>query len=576
MKSLFKYLKPYAFVAMLAPLCMIGEVTVDLLQPKLMSKIVDDGVLGNNMEIIVRTGLLMLLLVVIGGIAGLSAGALSGIAAQSFSRDLRCDVFSKIMDLSHEQTDKFTTGSLVTRLISDINQVQQFVNMSLRMFVRSSMLFLGGILMMLSLNIKFGIVLLISLPVQIVAMFILLKKANPIFGMVQKKLDRVNTVVQENISGARVVKAFSREEYEDGRFKEANNDLTQTNLRVQKLMALLGPMLMIIMNASVLAVIYIGGLQVEARIIGVGEVMAAVSYVTQILMSMMMVSNMFQMISRAKASAVRIVEVLETQPVITGGNKICNHIEEITFKNATFRYPGTEGAPVLKDINLEIKKGENIAILGATGSGKTTLINLISRFYDTTGGEVLINGINIKEYDLKSLRACIGSVLQTSELFSGTVADNIRWGDKNADYDKIRQACEIAQADEFISKMPDGYDGYIAEKGASLSGGQKQRLSIARTIAKQPGVLIFDDSTSALDLGTEARLQMALKENLADTTVIMIAQRVASVINCDRIAVLNNGVLDAVGTHDELMDSSAVYRDIYDSQMRKGDESNGK
>ncbi|MBQ8781176.1 MAG: ABC transporter ATP-binding protein [Oscillospiraceae bacterium] len=554
---------------------MIGEVLIDLFQPKLMSSIVDEGVLAGNMELIISTGIKMLILVFFGGLCGVGSAAFSGMAAQNFGCDLRNDVFRRVTALSFEQTDKFTTGSLVTRLTNDISAVQQFVDMLLRMFIRSFMLFGGGIFMMLSLDVSFGLVLVCSLPVEVIIMAVLLKKASPIFGQVQVKLDAVNNVVQENVGGARVVKAYVREDYESKRFGKANDDLMNTNLKVQRIMATLNPMLSIVLNISVVAVIYIGGLQVEAANIagtgtGVGEVMAAVTYVTQIMMSMMMCSNMFQSVSRAKASADRIVEILETVPVISDGEGDSEPEENtgaVTFKGVCFRYPDASGNPVLNGISVDIKKGERFAILGATGSGKSSLVNLIPRFYDVTEGAVLVDGIDVRDCKLEELRDKVGMVLQKSELFSGTVEENIRWGLKEASEEDVERAAIIAQADEFISKMPDGYKSMISEKGASLSGGQKQRLSIARAILKKPEILIFDDSTSALDLGTEARLQEALKSELKGTTVIKIAQRIASVRSCDRIAVLENGMFSAVGTHDELMLNSDVYRDIYNSQQ---------
>jgi len=570
--KLSKYLKPYWYLALLSPIMMIGEVVAELFQPKLMSKIVDEGVLGNDMGVIISTGIIMLLVLIAMGIAGFSAAGFASAASQSFGCDLRNDVFKRVMSLSLEQTDKFTTGSLVTRVTNDITAVQNLVAMALRMFVRSPMLFIGGIVAMLSLNVKFGIVLLCALPFQVIIIWLLLSKANPLFGIVQEKLDKVNSVVQENVTGARVVKAYVREEYEIKRFDKANDELMETSLKVQKLMAIMHPFLSIVMNLSVIAIILIGGFQVEAKAMQVGEIMAGVTYVTQILMSIMMVSMMFQMISRAKASADRIVEVLETIPSIADGTYEADKTEgegSIEFKNVSFTYPGLSGRPVLQDISLEIKPGETIAILGATGSGKTSLVNLIPRFYDVTEGEVLVDGINVKDYTLESLRSKISFVLQKSEIFSGTIKDNIKWGKEDATDDEIYEAARIAQADDYIRNFKDGYDTIIGEKGASLSGGQKQRLAIARAIIKKPKILIFDDSTSALDLGTEARLQKALREHLKGTTVIFIAQRVASIMNADRIFVLENGTIAACGTHNELLDTSEIYRDIYDSQMIK-------
>ncbi|MBS6918770.1 MAG: ABC transporter ATP-binding protein [Ruminococcus bicirculans] len=549
---------------------MVGEVLGDLLQPKLMSKIVDDGVLGQDMDLIIRTGLLMLLVLIGGGACGIAASAFGGIASQSFSRDLRVDVFKRVMGLSFEQTDKFTTGSLVTRLTADITAIQQMVDFMLRMLVRDSLLFFGGIIMMLTLNVRFGIIILCALPIEIIMMIVILKKANPYYSIVAKRLDTVNSVVQENVTGARVVKAYVREDTEEKRFDDANISLMESNLRVQTLMAILQPLLMIILNLSVIAVIVIGGWQVQAQAMKVGEVMAAITYLTQVLHGVMMMSMMFQTLAKASASANRLREVLETDPVIKSGSVSLSDKTggTVSFKNVSFSYPETKGRPVISDLTLDIKSGESVAILGATGSGKSSLVNLIPRFYDCTAGEVLVDGVNVKDCKLDELRKKVGIVLQKSELFSGTVEDNIKWGDKNATHEEVVSAAQAAQADEFIQKIPAGYEGIIAEKGASLSGGQKQRLSISRAVLKKPEILILDDSTSALDLGTEAKLRAEIDRKMNGTTLIIIAQRIQSVKSCDRIAVLDHGKLCACDTHENLLKTCEVYQDIYASQVK--------
>ena len=530
--KLSKYLKPYWFFAILAPLLMIGEVTVDLLQPKLMSKIVDEGVLGGNMEIIIKTGALMLVLVLFGGLFGVACAYFASRAAQGFGHDLRVDSFKKVMSLSIEQTDKFTTGSLVTRMTNDVSMMQELVQMALRMFVRAPMFFVGGSIMMLTLDVKFSVVALIGLPILASLIFIFLRRATPLFSLVQKRLDRVNSVVQENVSGARVIKAYVREDYENERFDRANKGLFEVNYKVMTIMCLLSPLMMIVMNFAVIAVIYIGGHEAAAQNMKPGTIMAAVTYLTQIFHSVMMLNNMFQTMSRSSASAKRIVEVLESDPVIASGEVYEGDADEdtcIELRDVDFSYPGAVGRPVLQGVSLKVRRGETLAVIGSTGSGKSSLVKLIPRFYDATQGEVLVDGVNVREYSLTALRKKIGFVMQKSELFSDTIMGNIRWGKEDASEDEIVRAAEIAQADGFIRGFSEGYDTFIAEKGASLSGGQKQRISIARALVRCPEILILDDSTSALDLATESRLRAALRDEFKDSTVIMIAQRIASV-----------------------------------------------
>lgn len=565
--KVYRYLMKYWYFAILAPICMIGEVAMDLLQPDFMSKIIDVGVVGKDVGFIFKTGMMMLIFAVLGGIGGVLSGVFTNLAAQNFGNDLRKKVYKQVMRLSFEQTDKFTVGSLVTRLTNDITMVQNFVSAALRMFVRSFFMFVGGIFMMLSLNLTYGIVIACILPLEIIVICVVLKIVSPVFVQVQKKLDRVNSVVQENVTGARVVKAYVNESYETARFSAANDELMDTNLKVAKAMAVMGPVMMILMNLAVVGIIYVGGISVVGGM-GIGSIMAGVNYSTMIVHSLMMISMMFQSVTRACASAGRIAEVLDTEPTILGGDKKKSDISgEVEFKNVSFYYPGYKGRAVLNDISFKAKKGEFVAILGATGAGKTSLVNLIARFYDACSGSVTVDGEDVKNYDLEALRQKIGMVMQKSELYSGTIADNIRWGKEDASDDEVIRAAKIAQADDFIRGFKDGYDTVIGEKGSSLSGGQKQRISIARAILKNPEILIFDDSTSALDLGTEKRLHEALKENLKNTTVIMIAQRVVSAQNADKIIVLDSAKVAASGTHGELIETSGIYRDIYSSQV---------
>jgi len=603
MKTVFKYLRPYAIFAIISPLLMIGEVLADLCLPRLMTVIVDCGIIENgdvsknvlgsfvmsalfgegpygSMQVIVTFGILMLVIVLIGGTFGVSCAYFAAKAAQSMGNDLRCDAYRKVMSLSIEQTDRFTTGSLVTRMTNDISMIVEFAEMMLRMFVRSPIFFVGGTIMLISLEVRFGFVLLCGLPILALMLFLVLRKSVPLYSKIQKKLDRVNSVMQENVSGARVVKAYVKEDYEYERFKSANFELMSTNYRVQTIIAIINPVLTVVMNAAIIAIILIGGLDIR-NVAGsgmtAGTIMAGITYVTQVLMSIMMISHLFQSVSRALSSVARVNEIMQTEPSIVGGKETEGLGSDVmvSFKNVGFRYPDTQGRPVLHGINLDIKRGETFAIIGATGCGKTSLVNLIPRFYDASEGEVLIDGRPIAEYDLSALRAKMSYVLQKSELFSGTVAENLRWGKENATDEELREAAEIAQADSFISSFTDSYDTFIAQKGASLSGGQKQRTSIARALLRKPEILILDDSTSALDLATEAKLRGALSENLADTTVIIIAQRIASVRDADRIAIIEDGTVCDVGTHEYLLENSQTYRDIYASQNREGARANG-
>ncbi len=566
---LAKYLKPYWWLAILAPLAMIGEVAIDLSQPRLMANIIDDGVLGGNLPLIVTTGIKMLLLVALGGLCGTLSGAFSISAAQSFANDLRQDLYKKVMSFSFEQTDNFTVGSLITRLTNDVTAVSDFISSMLRMFVRAPVFFIGGIAMMLSLNTKFALVMIVSMPVQLLVVILVFRKVRPLFKVMQEKLDRVNSKMREDITGARIIKSLVRENQEIDRFHEANESLLSVSYTVGRTFAFFGPALMIIMNLSVVAIILIGGLQVEARNMQVGEVMAAISYISQILMSVMMLTMTFMNITRASVSAGRILEVLDTVPSIKdGGHADQDPIESIRFENVTFSYPNSSGVPAVKNINLEIRGGEKIAILGATGSGKSSLVQLIPRFYDVTEGRITINGRDVREYDLENLRDKVGFVLQSSNIFSGTVLDNILYGNAEHTREEGIEAARIAQASGYIEEFNEGYDTPISEKGTSLSGGQKQRIAIARALVKKPPILIFDDSTSALDFKTEATLRAELNKHMGNATVITIAQRIASVLSADRIVVLENGEIVADGPHSELIRTSAVYKDIYDSQIR--------
>jgi ATP-binding cassette subfamily B multidrug efflux pump len=576
---MLKYLKKYWFFALLAPIFMIGEVSMDLLQPELMSRIIDDGVLGlnnggvGNLNTVITIGLKMIGFVALGGICGVMSGVFANLCAQQFGNDVRKAAFKRIMEFSFEQTDKFSTGSLITRVTNDITQLQNFVMQCLRGFVRTSMLFIGGIACMVSLNMEFGIIIACALPFVAVCVVYFIAKANPKFTVLQKKLDKVNNVMQENVSGARVVKAYVKEDYETERFEKANNELVSTQLDVLLLLSYMTPIMNIILNLSVVAVIKVGGIQVSEGSATPGNVMAAITYCSQVLNAVMRMTMIFQTASRGIASKKRVMEIINCEPAIKSGtyNKETAVKGKVEFKNVSFAYPGMDNENVIENFNLVINPGETIGILGATGCGKSSLVNLIPRFYDVTKGEVLIDDVNVKDYDLQVLRDKVSIALQKPEIFSTTIVENIAWGDSSADSEKIRQAADIAQATEFIDNRPDGMDTQVSQGGHSLSGGQKQRVAISRAVLKNSEILIFDDATSALDLKTEADLYSELSAKKYDVTRIIIAQRIASVKNADRIVVMDNGRLADVGSHSELIKTSEIYKDIYESQL-KGNE----
>ena len=603
MKKLFRYLRPYRFFAIVSPLMMALEVTCDLLLPYLMSFIVNYGILGEALpagsaafallrffcggtvfsgtQIILTFGLLMLAVTLVGGFFGTACAYTAARAAQGFGHDLRCDAYRRILSLSPEQTDRFTTGSLITRVTNDISMTVDFVESLLRHFVRAPAFFVGGTVLLLSLDVRFGLVLLFSLPLLLLTVFWVLSRAVPLFTRLQKKLDRVNSVLEENITGARIVKASVREASECQRFDGANRELRDVNYRALRMMAVVQPVLLLVQNGAIIAILLLGSRRIAAGVAGMstGNLMAAVTYTTQILSSVMMVAMIFQSASRAIASAGRVREVLETEPALTDGQETAVPPAEaaLSFSHVSFSYPGASGTPVLLDVSFTVKKGETLAVVGPTGAGKTTLLSLIVRFYDSTAGQISVDGVNVKDYRAESLRDKIAFVLQKSELFSGSVADNIRMGRPDATDEEVKAAAKIAQADGFITGFAAGYDTPVAEKGASLSGGQKQRVAIARALCRKPEILLFDDATSALDLSTEAALRRALRENLAGVTVVIVAQRIASVRDADRVAVLSkDGRLVGLAPHEELLESCPLYREICESQMRGREKKSGK
>jgi len=573
MKKLLQFIKPYWKSTLLAPMLMFIEVICDLLQPTMLANIVDNGVKKGNLSYILHTGLFMLCIAIIGMVGGMGCTVASSISSQNFGADLRSAVFKKIQSFSFSNIDRFKTSSLITRLTNDITQLQMMVLMSLRMMIRAPLLFIGGIIMAVSINAKLSLILAISVPLLAIVLYSTMKRSTPLFTIMQQKLDRVNAVIRENLSGVRVVKAFVRADHEKKRFTEANDDLMFISMRAFGLVISMMPLVMLIMNLSIAAVLWLGGVYVNYGEIEVGQIMAYINYITQILFSLMMIGNMLLFMTRAAASIQRVNEVLDThvdvcnapdadtRPILSGN---------VSFEGVYFGYGSSEEHLVLRNINFDAISGQTIAILGATGAGKSTLVNLIPRFYDATDGSVKVDNRDVRTIDLETLRSGIGIVPQDTILFSGSIKDNIRWGKKDATDDEIIEACKIAQAHDFIMSFPDGYDTQLGQRGVNLSGGQKQRIAIARAVIKKPPILILDDSTSAVDMITEQRIQQGLKQFIKGGTTFIIAQRISSVLDADMILILNNGKIDAKGTHEELLKSSPIYQDIYNSQLGEG------
>lgn len=563
---------------------------MDLLQPKLMSSIVDDGVLAGNLPHIVTTGLIMLLVALIGWVGGAGCTLYSSKAAVGYGTDLRQELFDHIQTFSFRNLDTFQEGSLITRLTSDITQMQIFVQMLLRMFIRSPMLIIGSIIMAFTISVKLALILILTVPVLFIILFILIKASYPLFASVQSKLDQVNAVLQENLAGIRVVKAFARARLEKKRFKQSNEDYTTTAVKAWRIVTLNAPVLSLMLNATIVAVLWFGGFQVVGGDIAAGDLIAFINYVTVVLSSLTSIGMMMMSFSRAKVSAARINEVLHTQPDIQSGTDNSGNVQstpsardqnsyqtsslssrtdgQVEFRDVSFRYDGDHA---LTGINLIARPGEKVALIGSTGSGKTSLVQLIPRLYDASQGEVLVNGVNVRNWDLQDLRSCVSIVLQESILFSGSIRDNICFGRPGATDAELRAAAQAAAADDFIMKLKDGYDTELGQRGVNLSGGQKQRISIARALLMRPEVLILDDSTSAVDLRTEASIQKALQTLMKDSTTFLIAQRISSVKDADCIYVIDEGQIVARGTHDDLMAHSSHYQAIYYSQQRKED-----
>ncbi|MDQ0231685.1 ABC transporter ATP-binding protein [Metabacillus malikii] len=568
MIKLLKELKFYKWMIIAIFALIFLQSMAELFLPTLMADIVDKGVVLGDTPFIWRTGGIMLLVSALGAIASVIASYYSARAAMGLGRDIRKKVFYHVDKFSLQEFDEVGTASLITRTTNDITQVQQVVIMMLRMVISAPIMLVGGIIMAVSKDAKLSLVILVTMPVLVGAILLIFKKGMPLFQTVQKRLDKLNLVFRENLTGIRVIRAFNRETSEKVRLKQANKELTDVSIKVNKVMAFMMPVMMLVMNLTVVAIIWFGGLRIDNGAMQIGDLMAFIQYVMQIMFALVMASMMFVMIPRAAVSAKRINEVLEMTPSFKDeGTKQAN-IEHGTleFDNVTFSYPGAE-EPALTNISFRANKGEITAIIGGTGSGKSTLVNLVPRFYEVSSGMIRVNGVDIREVPQEELRSKIGFVPQKAMLFTGTIADNIRLGKEDATDEEIAHAAKIAQAEDFISKMAEGYQSEIEQGGSNLSGGQKQRLSIARALVRKPDLYIFDDSFSALDFKTDARLRAALKDETKDATVLLVAQRVSTVVDADRIIVLDHGQIAGIGTHEELLEMNDVYKEIVESQL---------
>lgn len=580
MKFYWKYIKPYLLYFILGPLLMLSEVAGEIVLPKLMGTMIDYGIGAESMGLgtgyIISRALIMfacILLMIIGGIGGHFFAIRASVY---FSADLRKGVFEKVQSFSFKNIDNFSTGSLVTRLTNDITQMQNMVRMLLIMAMRSPGMLIGGIIMACKINMELAGVLAVVIPLLAIVIALLLKTAFPRFNIMQKKLDTLNSGIQENITNVRVIKSFVRQDFENEKFIAANDDLMNSTLRALRIVITTMPVMTLAMNVTTLAVVWLGGNFVVGGTMGVGDLTAFITYITQILMSLMMVSMLFMQLSRALASSARVKEVLSTEPDLTDENSAEPEKKvtegRVEFKDVCFKYYENRSENILDHVSFTAEPGRIVGIIGTTGSGKSSLVQLIPRFYDVNSGSVLVDGVDVRDYSLKNLRDGVGMVLQKNVLFSGTIEENLRWGDENATEEEIRVAADAAQADGFINTFTDGYNMELGQGGVNVSGGQKQRLCIARALLKKPKILILDDSTSAVDTATEAKIREAFATSLKETTKIIIAQRITSVIDADEIIVLEDGKIAGMGTHDELMKNCGEYRDIYYSQKDKDEK----
>ena len=575
-KKLASYIKEYKKASILTPVFVVLEVVMEVIIPMLMSKIIDVGIPNSDIKYIMEIGILLTLSAIMSLAFGMLSGRFAAKASSGFAKNLRQGMFYKIQNFSFEDIDKFSTSSLITRLTTDVTNVQMAFMMIIRILIRGPVMLLAALFMAFSIDVRLSCVFLVSIPILGVALFYIAIKAHPNFERVFKKYDKLNEVVQENVGGIRVVKAYANEEHEEKKFENVNNEVYNYFKKAEKIVAFNSPIMQFVVYFSVLIISWLGAKYIIGGTFQTGELSSLITYAWQILMSLMMLSMVFVMIIIAQSSAERIVEVLDQEPSIKNKRNPIKTIKDgsITFENVSFAYSDEKDPNkfALQDINLSIKSGETIGIIGGTGSSKSSLVQLIPRLYDATKGTVKVGGVNVKDYDMEALRDSVSMVLQKNVLFSGTIAENLRWGNLNADDEELERVCKLAQADSFIQEFPDKYDTMIDQGGTNVSGGQRQRLCIARALLKKPKILILDDSTSAVDTKTDSYIRKAFREEIPNTTKIIIAQRVTSVEDCDRIIVMDEGKINGIGTSEELLKTNKIYREVYNSQMKGGDD----
>ena len=575
-KKLAKYVKEYKKASILTPIFVVLEVVMEVIIPLLMAKIIDVGIQNGDVKYILEIGGLLIVSAILSLTFGMLSGRFAAKASAGYAKNLRKEMFHKVQDYSFENIDKFSTSSLVTRMTTDVTNVQMAFQMIIRILVRGPIMMIFALLMVISISAKLSLVFFVAIPVLGFILFYIARKAHPNFEKVFKKYDKLNRVVQENVSAIRVVKAYVREDHEEDKFKEVNGEVYSYFKKAEKIIAFNGPVMQFTIYACILLISWIGSQLIVGGEMGTGQLSSIITYAWQILSSLMMLSFVFVMIIMAQSSAERILEVIEEEPTLKNKEKTVKEVKDgsIKFENVSFRYSDEqdEDAYALENINLDIKQGETIGIIGGTGSSKSTLVQLIPRLYDVTKGSVKVGGVDVRDYDIETLREEVAMVLQKNVLFSGTIAENLRWGKQDADQEELEEACKLAQADGFIKEFPSKYDTVLDQSGTNVSGGQKQRICIARAILKQPKILILDDSTSAVDTKTDALIRKAFREKIPNTTKIIIAQRVSSIEDADQIIVLNDGKIDGIGTSEELLKSNEIYREVYESQTKGGDE----